>query len=278
MMKKCYIRELDLSFNPIGNEGLYILCNCMEKDVFENLKKIDLTSCKIDFEGLYKLYFTLQQFKKLEYINMSKNNLYSKKFKELKHYISLAGVKELKISQCKIGNEGVQALAEALINNTSIKVLDIANNKFDDYGFIHFKEFPLKNNSLEIFNVSKNLITDDSAKEFIVNLNKNTSFKELNFFDNEIKNEAGNAMIEVLRTNRNILTVNLKFNRVQMRVNEEIKRLLKTNRENYKNKIVPNLKVAIRQNYVHPTDFEIIDTKIQETSMNSMNVNNIHIA
>ena len=110
-------------------------------------------------------------------------------------------------------------------------------------------------------------------KDFVTNLAKNNSIKYLNFFDNEIKNEAGNALIEVLRTNHNIIKLNLKFNRIQMRVNQEIKRLIKVNKENYKNKIVPNLKMNIRQNFVHPTDFEIIDFKIQETSQNATNVN-----
>ncbi len=95
-----------MSYNPIGNDGLNVISESIEKDIFENLKKLNLIQTKIDSEGVYKLFFTLQHYKKLEHLNLSKNNLQSKKFSEIKHFLFLSNLKELRLSNCKIGNDG----------------------------------------------------------------------------------------------------------------------------------------------------------------------------
>jgi Ran GTPase-activating protein (RanGAP) involved in mRNA processing and transport len=238
-----------------------------------DLRKLDISDCKLDFNGFYTLCFNIKGNKKLDVLIVNKNNLSSNKFREIRNFLNLMSIKQLHMANCFIGNEGVFSLAEGLSYNTSLKILDISNNKFDDKGFQYFKEFPIKNTTLESLDISKNLVTDISAKDFVLNLTRNPTMKNLCFFDNEMKNETGNAFIEVLRFNRNIIKLNLRFNRIQMRIIEEIKRLLKVNKENYKNKYIPNLKREIRQQFILPTDFEITDLKIQETSSNVKSVN-----
>lgn len=264
--------ELDISDNPIGNEGIEIIGICINSPCMVTLRKLNLTNCRLDFNGMYNFFYTLQTNKRLEVLNLNKNNLFSEKFGQIKPIINIMGIKELRVEKCKIGNEGAIAFAEALSANNCLKLLDISDNKIDDKGFLHFKELPNQNYTLEVLEVAKNLISDLSARDFVRNLNKNSSIKKLNFFDNQLRNETGSALIDSLRFNKNILKITLKFNRIQSRILDEIKRLIKMNNDNSKQKYIPNLKREIRNNYVTENDFEITEAKIQETGSYIKNV------
>jgi Ran GTPase-activating protein (RanGAP) involved in mRNA processing and transport len=273
ILKGSKLFELDISQNPIGNEGCDIIGDCINKNNLHSLKKLNLSDCKITFNGMYNLIFNLQSNKKLETLNLNGNNLSNDKFSKIKPILPILNLKELKLSKCKLGNEGAISIAEGFINNTSLISLDISENRIDDKGFGHFSDFPTVNYTLEKFDISKNLITDASCREFIRNLAKNSKIKTLNFFDNQLKNETGTALVDVMRYNKNITKINLKFNRIPTRIQEEIDKLLKKNSENYKQTFVPNLKREIRQIYVTENDFEHTDYKIQETGTNLKNVN-----
>jgi Ran GTPase-activating protein (RanGAP) involved in mRNA processing and transport len=266
--------ELDLSQNPIGNEGIDTISECISKNSLHSLRKLNLSECKITFSGFYDFIINLQSNKKLESLYLNGNNLSSDKFAKVKTVFNVLNLKELKLSKCKIDNEGACSIAEGFINNTSLKNLDISENRIDDRGFSHFSQFSTINYTLEKFDISKNLITDASCKDFIKGLKKNTQLKVLNFFDNQLKNETGTALVDILRHNKNLTKINLKFNRIPTRLQEEIDRLIKKNSENYKQIFVPNLKKEIRQIYVTENDFEHCDHKIHETGANLKNVKN----
>jgi hypothetical protein len=108
----------------------------------------------------------------------------------------------------------------------------------------------------------------------VANLSKNTTLKTINFFDNQLGNDTGTSLIDILRYNKNIIKLKLKFNRIQARLTEEIKRLIKNNFDNQKRKYIPNLKREIRNLHVTEADFEQTDIKIQELSVNKVNVSN----
>jgi Ran GTPase-activating protein (RanGAP) involved in mRNA processing and transport len=267
--------ELDLSQNPIGNEGIDILAECISNNSLHTLKKLNLSECKISFNGFYDFVINLQTNKKLESLNLSGNNLSSDKFAKIKSVFNVLNLKELKLSKCKLGNEGACSIAEGFINNTALQNLEISENRIDDKGFTHFSQFSSINYTLEKIDISRNLITDASCKDFIKGLKKNSTIKVLNFFDNQLKNETGTALVDILRHNKNITKINLKFNRIPTRLQEEIDRLIKKNSENYKQTFVPNLKKEIRQIYVTENDFEHCDHRIHETGANLKNVINL---
>ena len=159
VLKVSKLNELDLSENLIGNEGIEILGNCINSPSLNTLRTLNLNQCKIDFVGAYNFFYNLKNNKKLEVLNLSKNNLSSDKFGELRTYLNIINLKELKLNKCKIGNLGAAALADGLCNNNSLKVLEINDNKIDDDGFHYFKEVPLKNSSLEVLDISRNSIS-----------------------------------------------------------------------------------------------------------------------
>lgn len=259
-----------LSENPLGNDGITYLADCLNKPVFNSLRKLEINSCKFDILGFRKLFENLQGNKRLEYLYCNKNNLKTKEneFEVIKPAFSNLYLKELSMIYCKLGNKAAKIIAEGIQGNNTITSLNLSDNNIDDRGFNYFVELPIKNNTLQKLDVSKNQISDFSANPFVKNLLKNRHLTDINFFDNQLKNETGTSLIEVLRQNINIQKIGLKFNGVQTRTIEEIERQLKNNQEILKHKKLPNLRKEIRSTYITDQDFENVDLKIKETALN----------
>lgn len=273
LVSSCKLNSLILNDNPLGNEGITSIAECLNKPAFSTLKRLEVSNCKFDFFGFRKMFENLQGNKRLEILNCNKNNLKTKgEFDTIKPAFSSLHLKELYLCTCKLGNKAARTLAEGLLTNNTIQKLVIPDNNIDDKGFNYFTEVPLKNNCLQILDVSKNQISDFSANPFVKNLVKNKHIIELNFFDNQLKNETGTSLIEVLRVNTNIQKLNLKFNGIQVRSLEEINRQVKSNCETFNFKKIPNLRKEIRSTYVTDQDFEVIDIKIKETAINYQNL------
>ena len=166
ILKNSKLFELNISENSIGNEGLDVLSECITTSSLNYLRKLNLTECKITYEGIENLFYKLQNNKKLENLNLSKNNLSSDKFIQLRNCLSIINLKEIRMAKCKIGNEGAIAIADSACNNNSIELLDLSENKIDDKGFSAFINVPIKNYSLEVLDVSKNLISVNMQNYF----------------------------------------------------------------------------------------------------------------
>ena len=272
-VQNCKLVNLNINDNPLGNEGIAIIAECLNKPVFISLKKLEVQHCKFDYSGFIKIFEYLQGNKRLEILQCSNNNFKSKEdFKVIKSAFSNLYLKELHLSNCKLGNLATKVIAEGLLTNNTIQKINLQDNGIDDRGFAYFTDVPLKNNSIQILDLSKNQISDYSATPFVKNLYKNVALKQINFFDNQLKNETGSNLIEVLRTNITLSKINLKFNGIQIRTLDEIERQIKTNKEVLKVKKIPNLRKEIRSTYVTDQDFEIVDNKIKEAALNYQNL------
>ena len=69
------------------------------------LKKLNISNCKIDFDGIYKIFFSLESNKRLEILICNKNNISSDKFSLIKNFISTSNLRELHIMKCRLGND-----------------------------------------------------------------------------------------------------------------------------------------------------------------------------
>ena len=264
---------LNLSENPLGNEGVTVVADCLNRQQFITLKCLEINKCKFDFVGFRNVFMHLQGNKKLEILRCNSNDLKTNDFDTVRPAFNNLNLKELSLSNCRLGNQSIKILADGMLINNTISTLVIQNNSFDDRGFASFVELPERNSTLTNFDVSKNQITDNTANQFVKNLEFNKSLKEINFFDNQLKNETGTSLIELLRKNSTLSKINLKFNGLQVRTLEEISRQLKHNRDLMKLKKIPNLRKEIRSTYVTDQDFEVTDLKIKEAAVNYQNLN-----
>ena len=251
---------LNISNNPILDIGIKKLTDSLKN--FNSLNKLNISYCGFEFLGFEHLMNALQYIKRIEYLNISGNNIKSKHFENVKPCFTTFGVKYLNMSNCSLGNESTFILGECLETNEALKSINISNNKITDIGFRSFIPLFRNNNSIENFDVSANYITDLTAKYFIKNIRYNRGLKRINFFDNQLKNEMGNLFIEILETNKNLISVNLVYNRVQMKTIEEINRILKFNNEKQKAKFIPNLQRDIKGLQFNPELFSFYTNNI----------------
>ena len=256
------IYSLDISYNPILDGGLKMLTSSLK--YFQNLKKLNLAYCSFQFPGFECLLNALQFNKKIEYLNVSGNDIKSKDFEKLKICFSTFGIRYLNMSKCKLGNETAFILGECLLGNESIRKLNISENKISDIGFKSFIPLFSINHNIEVFDCSINLISDVTAKEFIKNMKYNRALKKLNFYDNQLKSEIGNIFIELLETNKTLVYINLMYNRVKIKAMDEINRLLKLNQEKQKANFIPNILKDIKNLQFSPESFKFYTQNIQK--------------
>lgn len=265
-LKISKIIELNISGNPIGNEGVIKLTESLKN--FPNLKKINVSNCQIEFKGAYYLLMELQNKKRIDSVNLSGNDIRNDKFDQLKPFFAVFGIKHLNLSKCFLGNQATFILGECLMINESIKKIDISDNKITDKGFQSFIQLFSKNNVIEHFDASKNFISDVSAKEFLRNIKYNRALKSLNLYDNQLKNDSGTVLVDLLITNKVLKYINVGFNRIQMKLIEEINRRLKINAQKQKSKFLPNLIKQINSLQTDPEEFMNIGIKIKEENAN----------
>ena len=262
-LKICKLIELNISENRIGDDGLIILTNALKN--FPKIHILKIANCGFEFKGFLFLCSHLIDMKRITTLDVSGNDIKSRKFEQIKQYFMGFGVINLNISNCSLGDKSSYILGECLCLNETIKKVKICENKISDNGFRTFIPLFKTNSTIENFDISRNFITDESAEEFIENIRYNRNLKHLNLFDNQLKNEMGNLLVDILSHNKTLLTVNVGFNRIPIKVIDEINKKLKVNEEKLKSKFIPNLVKQIKENNIHPEMFRFLTKKIKHS-------------
>ena len=259
--EECKLEVLDLSSNPIGNEGCISLGKCLGSEKFSEITNVNLSDCSIRFNGIRDFFKYIKTNKKLNTLVLNKNNLFSKKWVYLEDYFIALNLRNLYLSSCSL-NVSVIEISKILQHHPTLKVLDLSHNQINDSSFIFFKSFPKENLSLIELDFSRNYISDKSAKYFFENLVNNRNLQRLNFFDNQLQNESANAIIEGLKINHFLTYINLKSNRVPIRVMKEINKKIQSNKLSEKDKFLPQLKREIKDLSFDPEEINSLKVRI----------------
>ncbi|XP_065138239.1 NLR family CARD domain-containing protein 3-like isoform X2 [Paramisgurnus dabryanus] len=126
-----HLRELDLSWNHVGDSGVKHLCDVLEKTEC-GLQILKLNKCGITAEGCAALASALRSNTSgLIELDLSDNNLGDSGVKLLSNGLknSHCKLKILRLSSCSVTKNGAAALAEALKSNPShLTELNIKEN------------------------------------------------------------------------------------------------------------------------------------------------------
>ena len=255
------LEVLDVSSNPIGNEGATAVGSCLGSEKLSEVVKVNLSDCSIRFSGIREFFKNLRANKKITTILLNKNNLFSKKWVYLEDFILNLNLRHLELSSCSL-NVSVIDISKILQHHSTLKVLDLSHNQINDTSFIYFKSYPKENLSLVELDFSRNYISDKSGKFFFENLINNRCLQKLNFFDNQLQNESANAVIESLRINHSLTYINLKSNRVPIRIMKEINIRIQNNKLIEKEKFLPQLKREIRDLSFDPEEINLLKQRI----------------
>ena len=260
-LSSCKLKHLDLSCNPISNNGLISLANCLAGKQMLEISYLNLAECSLTFDAFRVFIRKLTKNHKLQTLILNKNNLVSNKWETLENIFSSMAIKNLSLGSCHLGPI-VKNVAHVFMRNASIRYIDFSHNQIDDSQFEYFQEYPLRNLALEEIDFSNNFISDKSASIFFKNLEFNSSLQKLNFFDNQLQNESANAILDILKKNHNIIKINIKCNRIGIKMMKEIKSQIINNRIIEKGKYIPKLKDELKGLEFNPLEINYLKNRI----------------
>ncbi|XP_047431512.1 NACHT, LRR and PYD domains-containing protein 12-like [Mugil cephalus] len=186
-----YLRELDLGYNTITDDGVWELTEEL-KNKNCKLKTLRLQSCGLDPQACKYLVAALTKSPKLKELDLSKNNIGNDGLWHLSCGLRVPECKleTLRLSQCNIEKTGCSHLALSLQDNPShLKVLDLSINPVGDGGARElFECFDISQlTKLEMYHCS---LTGLSCKPIGEALKSETStLIELNLSNNDLKDE-----------------------------------------------------------------------------------------
>ena len=262
---ECKIEFLDISYNPIGNNGIGLFGKCLSEKRFTELKHINLTECSFNFTGFSVFIKNIGVSKKLNFMILNRNNLYSLKWEYLESKFISLNLRYLSLSSCQLNNS-VSCIAKIFIHHPTLKILDLSHNQINDSSFVSFQQYPKENLCLIEVDFSRNFISDKSGKKFFENLIHNRFLQKLNFYDNQLMNASANAVIESLRVNKNLISVNFNSNRVPIRIMKEINSRLAVNKFIERGKFMPHLKQELKNLSFDPSEIHSLKNKIVNLS------------
>ena len=172
-MWKTGIQELDISLNPLGNQGVKFLA---ENGLFikmkdpksqriindynrkSNLRKLNLTETKFSEMGYYFLLKNLVRFHNLNTLILDYNQCELKNTTHLSELIKDSRIHTLSMNYCRLGDTVGQAIGLALDHSKYIKELRVKKNEFRDKTALNFALAIENNNGIQSIDLSCNLI------------------------------------------------------------------------------------------------------------------------
>ncbi|XP_051717621.1 NACHT, LRR and PYD domains-containing protein 12-like isoform X11 [Ctenopharyngodon idella] len=189
-----HLRELDLSYNNLGNSGVKIVSAVLENPHCK-LEKLWLIKCGVTDEGCAALASALRSnpSSHLRDLNLSENNLGDSGVKIVSAVLENPHCKleKLWLSKCGVTDEGCAALASALRSNPSshLRDLDLSENNLGDSG-VKTVSAVLENPhcKLEKLWLRKCGVTDEGCAALASALRSNPSshLRELGLYENNL--------------------------------------------------------------------------------------------
>ena len=266
-LTECKLKHLNISCNPISNNGLISLGECIGGKQLNEIISLNVSECSITFESFFPFIKKISKNQKIQTLICNKNNLSSNnnRWHLLDDFFKKLSLKNLSLGSCNL-NQDMKEISNIFKYNPTIKNLDLSHNKISDENYEYFQTYPKENLTLEEFDVSSNFISDKSAKDFFKNLAENNNFLRLNFFDNHLGNESAEAIMEILRTNHNILNINIGCNNIGLKVMNDIKEQIQNNKIMKKEKYIPKLRNELKDLEFNPDEIKYLKNKIDYTN------------
>ena len=120
----------------------------------------------------------------------------------------------MSLSNNKVGDEGVKALADALSTNHCVELLHLGGNRISDDGVIAIAAVLRVNITLKILSLSNNKVGDQGVKALADALSTNQCLEGLGLESNRISDDGAIAIAAVLRVNNTLKKLSLSNNKL----------------------------------------------------------------
>ena len=135
-------------------------------------------------------------------------------------------IKEINLSDCRLGNKLAITLIDGLITNDSLTHLSLRSNQIEDYP-VELLAQVLSNElyKLKHLDLAYNFITDFGGVALAKSLSINQNLGYLNLKSNYLQDEAAQSFIQNLKLSplKNIKKLNLNNNFIALRLLEMVK-------------------------------------------------------
>ncbi|CAI2376323.1 unnamed protein product [Moneuplotes crassus] len=251
-LPKTSVINLNISHNPLGNEGIIILSKLLMTYKFK-LLELDISACEFNQVGAMSIYNCLRNNVPLETLHMNENKLRGPTMKYFTDAMwQNTNLKKLSIASSQLDYQCARRALEALENNTGLYAVNLSNNNITEQHSDNLANVLCSNESrLKYINLSDNYLTDESLEDIDITDN----LRSLILRNNSLKNEGALILLTLLHEKPNLRRVDLRKNMVSIKYLNDITNLIQA-----KNDLRERQKLqSVRQ--------EIIDTNEELKTM-----------
>ena len=94
-LKICKLKHLNIATNPIGNNGLIALGNCLSSDKLAEIVSLNVSECSFGFDSFYLFIKKICKNHKIQTLICNRNNLSGKKWDLLEDTFKVLSLKSL---------------------------------------------------------------------------------------------------------------------------------------------------------------------------------------
>ena len=129
--KDCFLQELDLSKNPIGEKGILPLAHAISTNT--SLKKLNIAGCKIQAQGFVDFCDLLELNMNLVTLIAHHNPIRDEGATKMADVIRVhPTLKEIDLEVCEIGDPGSKELFSAAVVSSALEKISVKNNLIND--------------------------------------------------------------------------------------------------------------------------------------------------
>eukprot|EP00347_Sterkiella_histriomuscorum_P011821 403370974 len=212
------LTAITLSGNSYGREACDYIASLIADHETPLLTHVDFNDLfvgrKLDeLPGSLEVLVRSLMTKKIVYLDMSNNAFGPAGIKSFDFLLKeMASLKVLKVTNCGLGPEGGEMIANALKENLDLKLVQFSagRDRLENKGITALASVFKEMKSLEVIEVPQNGIKKDGMLALLTALKENAeTLKEIHVHDNWVKGEAADRLAELIYKAKTLQKLNI---------------------------------------------------------------------
>jgi len=208
------LQELDLSDNPIGDEGLEKMLDGLKRT--KTLVKLHLTNTKVKSHSVKPLLDVVSQTKYPNHLYLAHTKLSDKTAERLATILGQRGpagaIKVLDVQNCQFSKKAMFTIFQSLETNQSLEALYCGGNEFDRLALSVFGKGIRTNVTLKTFSMQACNVGLEGYIEFANGIRGNSALTELDLSRNSMGPLEIKKISDAVIFNRTLISINISYN------------------------------------------------------------------
>ena len=226
------ITDLNLSCNPIGNEGIEFLKEPLSFQT-QTIRNLNISNCEFTAHGAEEIFRAVSATR-ITKLCMSKNQIGDDKVTTGRMCETLwknRSIEHLELDECMIRDQGGIGIGEALLRGSALRYCSLRKNDISDEGAIRIAQgIEHDGRLLKELYLGWNEISDTGGEVLGKCLLKNRVLEKLDLSNNKLKNSSATVFIVSLKRNQYIKLLNLDDNMINSQLAKKVQVFIKSNR------------------------------------------------